>query len=166
MLDCETPKGRVWLEHQERAIDVVCMNVPNLWAMRATELDSPWDCVFLRGEGRIAQPLTVAEVKSRDEFAPGVPLTQQLIESDGYLITEEKIRKLYLVSREMECGSSLVVNLINCRKVLVMHLSNAAGENLCEVRTIISKTKKTCNGGEVIRRNALVFPKNMRVYPY
>lgn len=166
MLDCETPVGKVWLEHQEKAIEVVCANVPDLWAMKSTELDTPWDCVFLKGEGRGAEALTVAEVKSRDEFIPGVKLTLDIIEREGYLITEEKVRQIYLKSREMECGSSVVVNLINSRQVVVIHVTDKNGNNLCEVKPIISKTKKTCNGGEVVRRNCIITPTVKRVYQY
>jgi hypothetical protein len=164
MLDCLTPVGRRWINHQDHAISVILQAHPQLRASVPEDLDSLYDVIFYLRD----IPVSVAEVKSRKNYTDEVVLTESMVVSRGYLITAEKIKKLREMSARMCVPSMIIVNLIAEGKVLVIRLTDKNGHWVPFIEWKKGLTKKTCNGGTATRYNAIIYPNadNMRVYHY
>ncbi len=163
-LDCLTQEGRRWIAHQDHAISVILMAHPSLRASASPNPEDVYDAIFYRKES----PVSVSEVKSRKYFAGDIPLTERIIMDGGYLITWEKLQGLRAKGIDVGVPTSLIVNLVTEGKVLVIKMTDVDGNYIPRIHAKRSKTKATCNGGEVERINAWVYPspENMRVYPY
>jgi hypothetical protein len=95
-------------------------------------------------------------------------LNEKIVIRGGYLVTWDKIEKLREKAVELGVPASLIVNLIRECKVLLIKLTDSDGEYRPPIQIKRSVTKATCNGGEIERINAIIYPDSdtLRVYSY
>lgn len=151
MLDCETPLGKKFIEEQYKTQAVLeargytVINTPskdhNSDIMLAKEIDGK---LTLFG---------VAEIKSR-RMAGDKIIDREYVKRNGYLVTYDKIKYGAQISSFYKVPFFLIVNLLLDNRILVWQLTHANGEKTIEYKLADTKTQKTCNGGEIIRRNA------------
>jgi hypothetical protein len=97
----------------------------------------------------------IAEIKSR-KMAGDRILNREYVAQNGYLVTNEKLRYGAVVSSFYKVPFFLIVNLLLDKRILVWQITDKAGNFTMDYKIIETKTQKTCNGGEIVRKNAFL----------
>ncbi len=154
MLDCETPLGREYMQHQYETqyrlerLGYVCINTPK--ASDRTDI-----FIARMRHGRLSM-YGIAEIKSRST-AGGQPLTVDYLRANGgYLITAEKLTAGQHLSYKLGLPFYIIVNLIADSKLLVWKITDANGKTLDQIETRVTATRATVNGGIAERLNAFL----------
>jgi hypothetical protein len=147
-MDVLTPKGQVTLEQEVRAAFLFEQQYPSMRYV-GTPKDSPAviDAVLIRKGSLYA----VAETKCR-----GATLKQFKAWQYEWLITQDKVERARDIA--MVCGVPLVglLYLVPDDLLLVQRIYNADGSPATAIRTEITTTQATVNGGTAIRNNAFI----------
>lgn len=151
MLDCETPLGRVFMNEQyntQRLLEARGYTVIN-----TPGADHTSDVMLAKDfDGKLTL-CGLAEIKSR-RMAGTKVLNRAYVEKYGYLVTYEKIRYGSMASSFYKVPFFLIVNLLLDKRLLVWQLTDRMGNYTMDFPVEYTKTQKTCNGGEITRKNA------------
>lgn len=152
MLDCETPLGKTFIEHQyttQRILEAKGYTLMNM----ATK-DAGADILIAKPVDGVLTICGVAEIKSR-RMAGKVPLTvDYLANNGGYLITHDKLKFGANASFLFSVPYFLIVNLLLESKLLIWQITDDQGLFLFDFDTRETSTQMTCNGGEIVRPNS------------
>lgn len=151
MLDCDTPLGQVYMNEQYKT--QILLEDRGYTIINTPGKDHTSDILLAK---EIDSKLTLyglAEIKSR-KMAGDQIIDRAYVEKNGYLVTNEKLRYGAVASSFYKVPFFLIVNLLLDKRVLVWQITNHVGEFTMEYKILETKTQKTCNGGDIIRRNA------------
>ena len=154
MLDCETPLGRFFIEEQYRVQNVLAGR--GYTVINTSGADNNTD-VILAKEIEVRLTITgLAEIKCR-KSAGGVPLTQEYLkENGGYLITHSKLKFGAHASSLYSVPFFVIVSLMDEGVILVWQITDTKGNYVEKIDVRETTTRKTVNGGEIVRRNAFL----------
>lgn len=153
MLDCDTPLGKVYIDEQYKtqklleARGYTIVNTPSKDHTSDIMLAKPID-------GKLTL-YGLAEIKSRRN-AGEVIIDRGYVKKNGYLVTFNKIKYGSMASAFYKVPFFLIVNLLNDNVILIWQITDHVGNYTIDFKTIDTKTQKTCNGGEIVRRNAFL----------
>lgn len=151
MLDCETPLGKTFMTAQYKTQSL--LEARGYTIVNTPGADHNSDILLCKPvDGRLTL-YGIAEIKSREK-AGDVILNREYVEKHGYLVTYDKIKYGAQISSFYKVPFFLIVNLLLDNRVLVWQLTDAYGNKTMDFEVKETKTQKTCNGGEIIRRNA------------
>ena len=152
MLDCETEKGKRFINEQhatQKALEKYGFVFINTFP-----LNHGLDAIIAKKNGPILEMAGLAEIKSR-MMAGGVPLTvRYLSENGGYLVTHSKIKFGVDLAYQFGVPFFLIVRLLSEGLILIWKLSDNNGQYLFDFITKGTETQSTCNGGSTVRINA------------
>lgn len=152
MLDCETPLGKTFIDHQmftQRILESKGYTIMNM-----STKDSAADVVIAKPIENVLTICGVAEIKSR-KMAGSQPLTvEYLRRNGGYLITHDKLKFGSNASYIFSVPFFLIVNLLMEEKILIWQVTDDQGLYMFDFDTRETSTKMTCNGGEIVRPNS------------
>jgi hypothetical protein len=149
-LDCNTPRGRVWVEKQREAV----RECEKAWGVAASQTpddrESPVDVLFTR-DGAVTM---IAEVKARDMSMA------QLQRFGSYLVTLEKLKKGAAMAKQLCVPYRLIVKLTDA--TVWWDVADSEGRKVVELDRRRTLTQATCNGGQANRVNAYLSLARMR----
>lgn len=119
------------------------------------EDSSQSDVILTVPDGDFLRIVGVAEIKSRVRAGDQL-ISLDYVNSNGYLITYEKIRYGAMISSVYKVPFFLIVSLMTEGKLLMWRITDNFGNIICKIETVYSKTQATVNGGEAVRRNAIL----------
>ena len=151
-LDCNTPKGRVWIAEQHATVRACLL----LFACDAVETDdrtsAAVDALFYRKGTLIA----AAEVRNRS-------MTVATLQAHGsYLVTFMKLVKGWNLAKQLRVPFVLVVGLSDA--IVHWKISDDRGRWLASFRVARTWTQATANGGKMLRANAYLDLDVMKVH--
>lgn len=143
-LDCNSPRGRLFIARQHEIIHE-CADAWHCQSVHTVDSrESPVDVLFNR-DGAL---LAVAEIKARD-------MTRSQLASFGsYLVTYRKLQEGVKVATALCVPYLLVVGLYPEQIVVWWTITNRRGQWLLRPSVRFTETQETCNGGSVSRQNA------------
>lgn len=151
MLDCETPLGKTFIEEQYKTQAI--LEARGYTVINTPSKDHNSDILLAKDVDGKPTLYGIAEIKSR-KYAGNKVIDRAYVESFGYLVTYEKIKYGAQVSSFYKVPFFLIVNLLLDKRILVWQITYPNGEHTMDFKVIETKTQKTCNGGEIVRRNA------------
>ena len=151
-LDCNTPKGRIWIAEQHATVRACLV----IFACDAVETDdrtsAAVDALFFRTGTLVA----AAEVRNR-------PMTLAELRGHGsYLVTFMKLVKGWNLAKQLRVPFVLVVGLTDA--IVHWKISDEQGRWLAGCRVARTWTQATANGGRALRANAYLDLDVMRVH--
>lgn len=154
MLDCHTPLGKLFIEHQYKTQKVL---EARGYTVINTPVDDHFSDVILAKmvDGRLTM-CGVAEIKSRDTAGDQKLTRKYLKDNGGYLITERKLRLGAMAASTYCVPFYVIVNLINEGVILVWQITNNKGIFVEDHPTARTETRSTVNGGTANRVNAFL----------
>jgi hypothetical protein len=81
-----------------------------------------------------------------------------------WLVTHQKLLDLQSVSRLLEIPSYGLLFHVPSNCVVVVTITNSEGEFVCRHREEDTKTQRSCNGGQALRRNSFIDVRGAKVY--
>ena len=117
--------------------------------------NSQSDVILTIVDGDFLRIVGVAEIKSRVRAGDQL-ISLDYVNKNGYLITYEKIRYGAMVSSIYKVPFFLIVSLMTEGKLLMWKITDNFGNIICDIESIYSKTQANVNGGEAVRRNAIL----------
>jgi hypothetical protein len=151
MLDCETPLGQTFISHQYDTQKI--LEGKGYTLMNMSSKDSHADVIIAKNIDGVLTVCGVAEIKSR-KMAGDKPLTREYLKAGGYLITREKLDYGSQCAFLFGVPYYLIVNLLSEKVILIWKVTNDQGLFEFDFDTRETSTKMTCNGGEIVRKNA------------
>lgn len=152
MLDCETPLGKTYINHQIQTQKIL-ESKGYVFLNMATK-DSAVDAIIAKSIDGNLTVCGIAEIKSR-RMAGDKTLTRSYLRSNGgYLITNDKLTHGSEASFVFEVPFFLIVNLLEERVILIWKVTDERGQFLFDFETRDTATQATCNGGEIVRTNS------------
>lgn len=151
MLDCDTPLGKVFINHQYQTQRI--LEGMGYVFLSMSKKDSHADAIIAKDIDGVLTVCGVAEIKSR-RMAGDRELTRDYIREGGYLITRDKLDYGSSCSSLFGVPFYLIVNLLCEGVILVWKVTDEHGVFEFDFDTKESSTRMTCNGGEIVRRNA------------
>lgn len=153
MLDCDTPLGKVYINEQYKTQQLLVAR--GYTVINTPSKDHASDVLLAKEiDGRLTL-YGLAEIKSRRNAGDAV-IDREYVKKNGYLVTYDKIKYGAVASSFYKVPFFLIVNLLNDNVVLIWQLTDHVGNPTINYKTIDTKTQKTCNGGEIVRRNAFI----------
>lgn len=151
MLDCETPLGKVYMNEQYKT--QALLESRGYTVINTPSADHNSDIMLAKDiDGRLTL-YGIAEIKSR-RMAGSQVIDREYVRKNGYLITYDKIKYGAQISSYYKVPFFLVVNLLLDNTILVWQLTDKYGNSTMDYKIFETKTRRTCNGGEIVRRNA------------
>jgi hypothetical protein len=142
VLDCETPRGQVFLAREQR-IAALCAEAWHATVMHAAP-PRTIDALFAHD----AYLYRVAEIKTRD-------MTWDDLQRFGsYLVTFDKLLAGRDLGVRLQVEYVLVVGLLDA--TVWWPITDAKGAWTADLRVQQTETRATCNGGSAVRANAYV----------
>lgn len=154
MLDCETPKGKVFIE-QQRIVQGI-LESKGYTVVEMAGKDNPVDILLCRKEEERLTVIAACEIRSRVTAGTVPVTTDYLRRNGGYLITERKLWDGIKLSKVMQVPYFVIVNLIQENKILIWKITDMCGNPLERVSTKETRTRRTVNGGLAWRSNAFL----------
>lgn len=151
MLDCETPLGKKYIEEQYKTQAI--LEARGYTVINTPSKDHNSDIMLAKKVDGMLTLYGVAEIKSRRMAGERV-IDREYVKRNGYLVTYDKIKYGAQISSFYKVPFFLIVNLLLDNRILVWQLTHANGEKTMDYKVLDTKTQKTCNGGEIVRRNA------------
>lgn len=159
-LDCDTPLGKTFIEHQHNTEKILSLYGYTFISM--PRKDSVSDTLIAMNVDGVLTLRGIAEIKSR-RMAGSHRLTVDYLKANGgYLVTNEKLRYGKLVSEQMNVPFYLIVNLLEESAILIWQITSEEGEYTFKFETKNTSTKMTCNGGTIIRPNSYLSVDNIK----
>lgn len=155
-LACNTPAGRIAIQNQDRATDILRKAFPDLMFAKLKDTGrSVIDVVSMR-DMVITSGM---EIKSRN-------LTRDQLKkyNDEWLVTFDKVLDGMLVAYKMNMPFYGVLFLVPENKILVQQISDEDGNATCNLLVGNTPTQETCNGGKIYRANAYIDMTNAKEY--
>ena len=156
-MDCKTPKGKVYMAHAERAVEIFNKNAGSSTFV-PTDPDSPatLDGVIVT-KGIVNG---VVEIKARNEtFAE----MQAYDDPKGWLISANKIMAGKKASEYFSCPFYGFLYIIPDDELYIVRIFNADGSRASFIDIKETVTQGTCNGGSAKRSNAYIHLENHNV---
>jgi hypothetical protein len=151
MLDCETPRGMLFIEDQYQTQRILAKRGFTVINTRAKDHHS--DIYLSKEIDGVLTMYGVAEIKSRMLAGPE-KITAEYVKKNGYLVTAAKLQAGAKLSAINRVPFFLIVNLLLDNKLLVWEITDSEGNYNIDLNIKSTSTQKTCNGGSVIRDNA------------
>lgn len=152
MLDCETPLGKTFIDHQKATQKI--LESKGYTMVNMSTKDAGADVLIAKPIGDELTVCGVAEIKCRKTAGP-VPLTYEYLKSNGgYLITHDKLKFGQSASNVFGVPYYLIVNLLVEDRLLIWQVTNDQGVFMFDFDTKETSTRMTCNGGEIVRPNS------------
>lgn len=152
-LDCVTPRGRLYINHQHECINRLCTTWKTQIFTTPDQEAADIDGIGTRGK----EVASVLEIKCRE-----ADLTQ-LRRWGSYLITFDKLIKLRNAARALVVPGFIVVSLLRDKQIVYWHVCDRLGNLLVPIKASVTATQATCNGGEARRYNAYLDVEAMTV---
>lgn len=112
------------------------------------------DAIIAKQEGDQLKMVGICEIKTR-LMAQDKPLTvKYLKDNGGYLVTYEKLLNGVEASSMLSVPFFLIVRIVHENIILIWKISDENGVFEFEFEKRRTKTKETCNGGNIVRLNA------------
>lgn len=154
MLDCETPLGKTFIDHQKATQKI--LESKGYTVLNMSTKDAGADVIIAKPIENELTVCGVAEIRSR-KTAGGVPLTYEYLKSNGgYLVTHDKLKFGQSASYVFSVPFFLIVNLLVENKILVWKVTDDQGLFEFEFPTKKTSTQMTCNGGSIIKENSFL----------
>ena len=152
MLDCQTPRGRKFIDEQHKTQSIL-ESLGYYFVNMST--DSAFaDAIIAKREGDVLKMVGICEIKTR-LMAYEKPLTiKYLKDNGGYLVTYEKLSNGVEASSMLSVPFFLIVRLVHENVILIWKVSDENGVFEFDFEKRITKTRETCNGGQIKRLNA------------
>lgn len=150
-LDCNTPKGREYIKYQHNCLTKFCNTKGITYSSTNDKKHADVDAILIK-----EQIVGVCEVKCRNDTL------EQIIDYGSYLITNEKIKKLQIISKSLQCHGLLIVYFIPNDIISYWYICDTDGNMLFDYDIKISETQATCNGGKASRQNAYLPLQQMK----
>lgn len=152
MLDCQTPRGRRFIDEQHKT-QCILESLGYFFVTMSTD-SSFADAIIAKRENDILKMVGVCEIKTR-LMANDRPLTiKYLKDNGGYLVTYEKLSNGVEASSMLSVPFFLIVRLVHESVILIWKVSDENGVFEFDFEKRRTKTKETCNGGNIVRLNA------------
>lgn len=152
MLDCETPLGKTYINHQIQTQKI--LESKGYVFLNMSTKDSAVDAIIAKSINGTLTVCGIAEIKSR-RMAGEAKLTRNyLIANGGYLITNDKLKYGSEAAFVFEVPFFLIVNLLEENVILIWKVTDEMGQFLFDFETRDTSTQATCNGGEIVRKNS------------
>lgn len=152
MLDCQTPRGRRFIDEQHKT-QCILESLGYIFVTMST--DSAFaDAIIAKREGEVLKMVGICEIKTR-LMANEKPLTiSYLKENGGYLVTYDKLSHGVEASGMLSVPFFLIVRLVHENVIMIWKVSDENGVFEFDFEKKITKTRETCNGGQIKRLNA------------
>lgn len=152
MLDCETPLGKTFIDHQMFTQKI--LESKGYTLMNMSTKDAGADILIAKPVEGVLTVCGIAEIKSR-KMAGSSPLTREYLKNNGgYLITHDKLKFGSSASFVFSVPFYLIVNLLMEEVILIWKITDDQGLFMFDFETKDTLTKMTCNGGEIVRPNS------------
>lgn len=154
MLDCETPLGKTFIDHQKATQKI--LESKGYTVLNMSTKDAGADVIIAKPIDDELTVCGVAEIRSR-KTAGGVPLTYEYLKSNGgYLVTHDKLKFGQGASYVFSVPFFLIVNLLVENKILIWKVTDDQGLFEFDFHTKKTSTQMTCNGGTIIKENSFL----------
>lgn len=152
MLDCETPLGKTFIDHQKFTQKI--LESRGYTMVNMSTKDAGADVLIAKNVNDELTICGVAEIKCR-KTAGSYPLTYDYLKSNGgYLITNDKLKFGQSASYVFGVPYFLIVNLLVEDRLLIWQVTDDQGVFMFDFDTKETSTRMTCNGGEIVRPNS------------
>lgn len=150
MLDCETPRGRKFIRHQDTVRDWLASFGHTV--IDVSHGSFPFDLVVAKSGEDVS---SIVEVKCR-EMAGSEVFDVDYVRRNGYLITLAKVEENARYSKIFGVPFIIAVKIIPSNGLLIWKVTNSSGEIVIPYTTRETYTQATCNGGMAKRVNAFL----------
>lgn len=159
MLDCDTPKGKTFIQNESRVADF--LEASYGWRIAGYEKSfegktNHADRLILREVNGSLQLEAIAEIKSRKTAGDKEFNLEYLKKAGTYLITHEKLLHGQSLSRLHKVPFCVIVDLMLDSWILSWKVTDRFGEFRFDFDAKETKTQDTCNGGVAMRENAFL----------
>ena len=152
MLDCETPRGRMYIEEQYKTQKI--LESLGFVVVSLSKKEHGSDAIIAKREDGRLSIYGLGEIKTRHK-AGEVPLTRRYLEENGgYLVTYDKIRRGCDLAFRLGVPFFLIVRMLHENLMMIWRITDEEGILLFDFDRRLSSSKKTCNGGVAQRDNA------------
>jgi hypothetical protein len=164
-LDCNTTKGRIYIGTQLSCHEKLEEALKCEVIATDTTSSSDIDALIVKDKKLIS----LAEIKSREmslinfENKSNRRLVYKGKEYDSYLITYEKLEKLRTLCKMLCVSGFLFVSLLESDQVVFWKICDGDGNYTSDIKREHTRTQATCNGGSIIRENAYISLKDMKL---
>jgi len=151
-MDILTERGQVYQGHSERAVELFEACHGESFGVSLTDYRRPVavDALLVRRDTKMI--CGVVEIKCREMSHE----TLKYSFNNEWLITMEKLTQARELAKMLGVPVFGWLYLIHDRKLLVRRLTGENGDFLHLVRTEVTTTQRSCNGGSVERVNAFI----------
>lgn len=154
MLDSKTPFGSFFIDEQRRIQRVIESRGYTVISMNPDDHAS--DILLCKEKDGWMTLCGVAEIKSRISAGETELTVEYLRQNGGYLITNQKLKAGAMLSAQLGVPFFIIVSLMVEKKILIWRITDDKGNYLEKYVTRETKTRKTANGGEIVRTNAFL----------
>ena len=156
-MDCKTPKGKVYMKHAERAVEIFNNNALSSKFV-TTDPDSPATLDGIIVTRGIVNG--VVEIKARNEtFAE----MQAYDDPKGWLISANKVMAGKKATEYFTCPFYGFLYIIPDDELYIVRIFNADGSRASYIDIRETTTQESCNGGTAKRSNAYIHLENNNV---
>ena len=156
-MDCKTPKGKVYMKHAERAVEIFNNNALSSKFV-TTDPDSPATLDGIIVTRGIVNG--VVEIKARNEtFAE----MQAYDDPKGWLISANKVMAGKKATEYFSCCFYGFLYIIPDDELYIVRIFNADGSRASYIDIRETTTQESCNGGTAKRSNAYIHLENNNV---
>ena len=158
-LDINTEKGRVAAQDELDAFDILMSNNDGIAVYHtSTTGGSPVDGIICcKTTNKI---IGIAEVKSRRDMDREKFVNERRSE---WLVTKAKIDAIASISKLLQIAAFGILYLPIDGLIFVVKITRESGDVCCKLRTEVTQTKATTNGGIANRLNAFICMKSAKV---
>ena len=154
MLDSQTPRGEIFISHQDSVRDWLASFGHTV--MDVSHGSFPFDLIVAKDGENLS---SIVEVKCR-ETAGSEVFSIDYVRKNGYLITLAKIDENVKFSKIFGVPFIIAVKIIPTSELLIWKVTDSSGEIIIPYTTRETSTQKTCNGGVANRVNAFLSINN------
>jgi hypothetical protein len=149
MLDCDTPRGQVFMARQDELFGI--LNRLGYTVIATKGKSHPSDAILAKTINGQLTLHGVAEIKTRQR-----PLTIEYIRDNGYLISDQKIRDGRKNGIVLGVAFYVIVKIVDDPVIFVWKITQPDGQYCFAYQVKQTQTKANCNGGVAIRMNAFL----------
>ena len=156
-MDCKTPKGKKYMAHAEKAVEIFNRNAESsTFIPTDPTLPATLDGIIVT-KGIVNG---VVEIKAREETFEQM---QAFTNPEGWLISANKIMAGKKASEYFSCAFYGFLYCIPREELYIVKIFNEDGSRASFIDIKETVTQETCNGGSTKRSNAYVRLENHNV---
>tara|TARA_R100000808_G_scaffold2055_1_gene8723 strand:+ start:8073 stop:8582 length:510 start_codon:yes stop_codon:yes gene_type:complete len=143
MLDCHTPKGKIYIRSESETADFIEKNFLAIKNVRLQKFDDDASRADRLAISAVNKELALLEIKSRN-------LNKKTLETafnNEYLISQEKVDINISRAKKSKIPFLIFVNLMEDDYILRIKISDHEGNITAPHRRVTKTTQRTCNGG-------------------